>query len=131
VTDLEGFTFDGDDIKALKECKPRQCEVQLPAQAMEHFRQSIDWNAPDVDRQVSQLLHQRVIERLQDYQSKGNAALGLYHDKGSPTDVSRQFEYMLSYAQVLPKYAPDFIAFFSRILMRGPCARKICSIGRR
>src|SRR4029077_13290031 len=61
VADLEGFTFDGDDIKALKECKPRHCDVQLPAQAMEHLQQSIDWNAPDVDRRVNQLLHLRAI----------------------------------------------------------------------
>jgi hypothetical protein len=42
VTDLEGFTFDADDIKALRECKPGHCEVQLPAQAIEHLQQSID-----------------------------------------------------------------------------------------
>jgi hypothetical protein len=119
VADLGGFTFDGDDIKDLKECKPSHCEVQLPAQAIEHFQQSIDWNAPDVDRQVNQLLHQRAIERLQEYQSKGNAALGLYHDKGNPTDVSKQFEYMLSYSQVLPKYVPDF----HRYLLAYPDAR--------
>jgi hypothetical protein len=119
VSDLEGFTFDADDIKALKECKPSHCEVQLPAQAMEHFRQSIDWNAPDVDRQVNQLLHQRALERLQEYRSKGNAALGSYHDKGNPTDVSKQFEYMLSYSQVLPRYVPDF----HRYLLAYPDAR--------
>lgn len=108
LTDLEGFTLDSEDIKALKECKPSHCEVQLPAQAMERFHQSINWDAPDADQQVNQLLHQRAIERLQEYQSKGNAALGLYHDKGNPVDVSKQFEYMLSYAQALPKYAPAF-----------------------
>ena len=118
-SDLEGFTFDGDDIKALRECKPSHCEVQLPAQAIEHFQQSIDWNAPDADRQVNQLLHQRAIERLREYQSKGNAALGFYHDKGNPTDVSKQFEYMLSYSQVLPKYVPDF----HRYLLAYPDAR--------
>jgi hypothetical protein len=119
LADLEGFTFDADDIKALKECKPSHCDVQLPAQAMEHLQQSIDWNAPDVDRQVNQLLHQRAIERLLEYQSKGNAVLGFYHDKGNPTDVSKQFEYMLSYAQVLPKYAPDFHHY----LLAYPAAR--------
>jgi len=50
--------------------------VQLPAQAMERFHQSIHWDAPDADHQVNELLHQRAIERLQEYQSKGNAALG-------------------------------------------------------
>ena len=64
VTDLEGFTFDSDDIKALKECKPRHCDVQLPAQAMENIQQSINWDAPDLDQQVNQLLQRRAIERF-------------------------------------------------------------------
>lgn len=108
VTDLDGFTFDGDDIKALKRCKPRHCDVQLPAKAMEIFQQSVDWDAPDLDRRVNELLQRRAIERLQEYHRSGNEALGMYHDKDHPTDVPRQFEYMLSYARALPKYVPDF-----------------------
>jgi hypothetical protein len=112
VADLEGFTFDADDIKALKECKPSHCDVQLPAQAMEHLQQSIDWNAPDVDRRVNQLLHQRAIERLREYQSKGNAVLGFYHDKGNPTNVSKQFDpdfhcYLLAYPAGRPEHTED------------------------
>jgi len=107
VADLDGFTFDADDIKALKECKPRHCEVQLPAQAMENIQQSINWDAPDLDRQVNQLLQRRVIERLQEYHRKGNEALGTYQDKDHPTDVQKQFEYMLSYTQILPEYLPN------------------------
>jgi len=108
VTDLDGFTFDGDDIKALRECKPRHCDVQLPAQAMENIQQVINWDAPDLDRQVNQLLQRRAIERLQEYHRKGNEVLDTYHDKDHPTDVAKQFEYMLSYVRVLPKYLPDF-----------------------
>jgi len=109
--DLEGFTFDSDDIKALKDCNPHHCEVQLPAQAMENIRQSIDWDAPDHDQQVNQLLQRRAIERLNEYRRMGNEALGSYHDKNRPTDVQKQFEYMLSYARVLPEYLPDFHRF--------------------
>lgn len=108
VADLDGFTFDSDDIKALKECKPRHCDVQLPAQAMGNIQQSIHWDAPDLEHQVNQLLQRRAIERLQEYHNKGNEALGTYHDKDHPTDVPKQFEYMLSYTRVLPKYLPDF-----------------------
>jgi len=108
LADLEGFRFDSDDIKALKECKPGHCDVQIPAQAIEAFRQSINWSAPDVEQQVNRLLQLRALERLQEYQRDGNQALGIYVDKEKPTDVSKQFEYMLSYASVLPRYVPDF-----------------------
>jgi len=109
-TDLEGFNFDGDDIKSLKECKPGDCEVQMPAEGIENIHKSINWSAHPAElyREVNQHLHQRVIEGLQEYRRDGNQALGVYVDKENPTDVPQQFEYMLSYAKVLPKYLPDF-----------------------
>jgi len=45
---------------------------------------------------------------MQTYRQEGNRALGVYSDKEKPVDVSKQFEYMLSYVQVLPKVLPDF-----------------------
>jgi len=93
ATDLEGFNFDSDDIKSLKECKPGNCEVQMPAEGIENIHKSINWSAPpaELDRQVNQHLHQRVIEGLQAYRRNGNQALGVYVDKENPTDVPRQF----------------------------------------
>ena len=55
LSDLEGFTLEPDDIKQLKNCEPGRCEVQLPTKAMDVFRQSIDWAAPDKANQVNQL----------------------------------------------------------------------------
>jgi hypothetical protein len=107
LTDLEGFRFDKDDIRALKECKPSTV-TQIPAQTMQDIQHSINWEAPDLEEEVNRLLHRRAIERLQAYQREGNKALGIYHDKENPTDVPKQFEYMLSYARALPKYLPDF-----------------------
>ena len=43
LSDLEGFALDQQDIKELKNCKARNCEVQLPTEAIEDFQHSIDW----------------------------------------------------------------------------------------
>jgi hypothetical protein len=120
-TDLEGFKFDSDDIKSLRECKPGKCDVQMPAEAIENIHKSINWSVPppELDRQVNQHLHERVIEGLQAYQRDGNQALGVYVDKENPTDVPKQFEYMFSYSQALPKYLPDL----QRYLLAYPNAK--------
>ena len=109
-TDLEGFQFDSGDVKSLRECKPGKCDVQMPAEAIENIHKSINWSAPppELDRQVNQHLHERVIEGLKAYQRDGNQALAVYVDKENPTDVPKQFKYMLGYSQALPKYLPDF-----------------------
>lgn len=108
ASDLKDFTFDKDDIKALKNCKPGDCLIQVPTTSIEDLQRSIDWSAPNVDEQVNQRLQKTALQRLLTYQRDGNEALGVYNDKRDPTDVPRQFAYMLSYSKALPEQLPDF-----------------------
>jgi hypothetical protein len=108
LSDLKGFTFDSDDIKALKDCKPGDCQIQMPVSSIENLHQSVDFSAPDAEEKVNQLLQKTALERLVAYQRAGNEALGVYNDKRNPTEVPEQFKYMLSYAKALPRYLPDF-----------------------
>jgi hypothetical protein len=107
-SDLKDFSFDSDDIKGLKNCKPSDCVIQLPATSMEEFQKSIDWSAADVDEQVNQRLQKAALQRLLAYQREGNQVLGTYNDKRDPTEVPKQFAYMLSYSKALPERLPDF-----------------------
>ncbi len=52
LSDLKGFTFDSEDIKALRNCKPGECQIQKPASSIEELHQSIDLSAPDAEEQV-------------------------------------------------------------------------------
>lgn len=108
LSDLNGFSFDDDDIKALKDCKPGDCLIQMPASSIEELQRSIDWSAADVNEQVNQLLQKTVLQRLLEYEREGNKVLGVYNDKHNPTEVSEQFAYMLSYSKALPERLPDF-----------------------
>jgi hypothetical protein len=111
LSDLEGFTFDSDDIKALRNCKTGDCQIQMPTSSIEELHRLIDLSAPDAEAQVNQLLQQTVLERLTAYQREGNQALGEYNDKRHPTIVPEQFKYMLSYSKALPRYFPDFDSY--------------------
>lgn len=108
LNDLHGFGFQAEDVEELKSCKPADCKVQLPAKSMEAYQKSIDWNAPDVEDRVNQLLRESTVERLQAYQRDGNSALITYDDKDESVDTAKQFESILSYAQTLPGDLPDF-----------------------
>jgi hypothetical protein len=107
-SDLKGFSFESDDLKALQNCKPRDCLLQLPASSIEEFQRSIDWSSADASEQVNQLLRKTALQRLLTYQREGNQALGVYNDKRNPTEVPEQFAYMLSYSKALPERLPDF-----------------------
>jgi hypothetical protein len=111
LSDLDGFAFDSEDIKALRNCKTGDCEIQMPTSSIEDLHRSIDLSAPDAEAQVDRMLQQTVLERLTAYQREGNQALGVYNDKRHPTIVPDQFKYMLSYSTALPRYFPDFDSY--------------------
>src|ERR1700689_2345094 len=64
LSDLNGFTFDSEDIKALRNCKTGDCEIQMPTSSIEELHRSIDLSAPDAEAQVNRLLQQTVLDRL-------------------------------------------------------------------
>jgi hypothetical protein len=111
LSDLKGFSFDSDEIQALKKCTPGDCQIQLPASSIEDFHRSIDWSAPDFNEQVNRHLQKAALQRLLAYQREGNQALGVYNDKRNPTVVPQQFAYMLTYAKALPAHLPDFYTY--------------------
>jgi len=105
-SDVKDYNYDSDDIKALRNCKPDDCQLQMPASSIQMLQASVDLSAPDAEEKVNQVLHQILIQRLLEYQKEGNQALGVYSDKKEPTQVQEQFKYMLSYSQVVPKVVP-------------------------
>jgi hypothetical protein len=105
---LNGFTFGSDDVRALKTCVPGKCQIQLPENAMEDFRQTINWSTPNVEEQVNQLVQKRALRRVNAYQQDGDVALGRYSDKRNPADIAGQFHDILSYSEVLPDGLPAF-----------------------
>jgi hypothetical protein len=107
LSDLEGFTLEGDDIKELKNCEPGHCEVQLPTEAMDAFKQSVNWSAPDAANQVNQLGQKMALEALEKYIRGGNAELGTYRDKHHPAEVAETFQSLLSRSKALPVYLPE------------------------
>lgn len=111
LSDLAGFTLETDDVKQLKNCKPGDCDLQLPADAMEEFKQSVNWNAPDVADQVNKLAQKMALGAVNRYISGGNAALGTYMDKHHPAVVGDTFRSLLSRSKGLPAFLPDLNSY--------------------
>src|SRR5215469_1304416 len=74
LSDLQGFSLEAEDIKDLKNCEPEHCNVQLPGEAIESFKRSIDWAAPDASDRVNELARAMALDALLKYIQDGNAA---------------------------------------------------------
>ena len=113
LSDLQGFGFDSDDVKALRDCKSGACAIQIPSSAgMDELRKSVNWSAPNADEQVNQLVQKLALSRLLEYQKEGDRIFGaVYNDKGQQVNVADQFKYMISYYRVLVQDLPDFYQY--------------------
>lgn len=118
-SDFDGFTLEADDIKQLKNCEPGKCDVQLPAEAMDAFKQSVNWSAPDAANQVNRLAQKMALQAIERYIQGGNAALGTYMDKHHPAVVGETFRSLLSRSKALPAYLPEL----ERYLLEYPQAQ--------
>jgi hypothetical protein len=107
LSDLEDFTLEKQDIEELKNCKEGHCQVQLPTEAMEDFKQSIDWSAPDAANRVNLLARQMALQALLIYRNGGNTALGVYRDKKHPAAIAETFATLLTRLSALPEYLPE------------------------
>ena len=111
LSDLDGFTLDEQDVKQLKNCKPGDCEIQLPAESMQEIQKEVNWSAPDALDQVNRTAQRMALKALTQYRQQGNAALGTYRDKNHPAEVAETFASLLSRSKALPVYLPDLDRF--------------------
>ncbi len=83
ATDVGAFAVSDDDVKELRDCKPNDCNFKLPATDMERLHTGIDLTAPDAKARVGTYARQRMVEYVNDYRARGNAAMLVYDDRGS------------------------------------------------
>ncbi|HYR86754.1 MAG TPA: hypothetical protein VE422_21890 [Terriglobia bacterium] len=107
ASDLLGFTISSEDLNDLKNCKPGDCDVQLPSEAMDQFRKSVNWTAPDAESRANELAQRMALDAVLAYRTGGNAALGVYRDKNHPTKVAETFQSLLNRLKSLPVYLPE------------------------
>jgi hypothetical protein len=93
------------DVKELKDCRPGACVMKLPATAMAHLHDAIDWSAGDTQAQVSVLARQGLIAYVTDYLTRGDAALVVYDDRGN-VRASEAFADLLTATPQVYEYVP-------------------------
>ncbi len=81
LDDLKDLTLESHDIEDLKKCVVGDCQLKLSAKMIERFQKEIDWEAPDYNSQVTQLLKVMLLDYVRDYLARGDVALIEYNDK--------------------------------------------------
>jgi hypothetical protein len=91
VRDVEGLTLDESDIKSLRDCRVGRCGVQLSADAINRFRQEIDWTHTDAPQRANGVMRQVLVDYVSRYQQAGTDASMQYADRADLTNVRGEF----------------------------------------
>jgi len=80
--DVAAIEVSSKDVDELRNCRPNDCNVKLPATDMDRLHTTIDFTAPDARARVTAYARQRLLEYVTGYRERGNAAMVVYDDQG-------------------------------------------------
>ena len=83
AADVAAVTISNRDVAEMKECRPGDCVVKLPATDMRRIHEEMNWSGADLQAQLSAYARRRLIEYVTDYRARGDSAMAIYDDRGN------------------------------------------------
>ena len=94
--DLAELTLEDEDIRSLRECRVNDCDVQLSADAIERFRNDVNWKSPEASRLAMALLRRILSDYVKDYLASGSSAAMEYADASTRLSQADEFSSMVA-----------------------------------
>jgi len=84
-SDVAAVTINARDVADMKNCKPGDCVVKLPATDMRRIHDEMNWSASpsDLQTQLNAYARHRLVEYVTDYRTRGDSAMAIYDDRGN------------------------------------------------
>jgi hypothetical protein len=112
--DVAAVTINPRDVAEMKNCKPGDCVVKLPATDMQRIHDQTNWSAPDVQAQLSAYARRRLVEYVTDYRRRGDSAMAVYDDSGNLTVRSSEaFGAQLAESPYVYQTVPSLQRYFA------------------
>jgi hypothetical protein len=82
-SDLDALTTTRDDFD-LRRCRVANCDIRLPASAIQHFATSVDWRTPEAEAHASTLFKHLLLAHVRSYAAGGPGLITEYDDDRTP-----------------------------------------------
>jgi hypothetical protein len=123
AADVEGVTVSTRDVADMKDCRPGDCVVKLPATDMRRIHEETNWSADDIQAQLSAYARRRLVEYVTDYRARGDSAMAIYDDRGNlNVHASEAFAGMLAESPYVYQNIPSlgrYLAAYPREKLAG------------
>jgi hypothetical protein len=80
AADVQDVLITAQDVEDMKDCKPGNCVMKLPATDMQRLQAEIDWKA-DPQSQLTAFARKRIVEYVTEYRAHGDSAMVVYDDR--------------------------------------------------
>ena len=111
LSDFEGMTLDAGDVKHLGKCVVNNCEVRLPAEAIERFRNEADGSSESRTARANARFRQMLAAYAASYVQRGDAALFRYDNNNDPVRIADSLRLLAPRFAFLRDTAPDLHAY--------------------
>ena len=114
--DVESVVISPRDVSDMRDCKPGDCVVKLPATDMQRIRADMNWSAPaaELQAQMNAYARRRLVEYVTDYRARGDAALAIYDDRRTAhVRASQAFAELLADSPFLYQRVPSMQRYFA------------------
>ena len=112
--DLEGFSLENRDLTDLPNCRIGNCNVKLPAGAIERLSHDVDWSRSDHDVRAQAVVREELLSYIEAYLHQGNSGLIEYHDKTNSVRLAREFRGVLDARPGLGEFVPEFREYLAQ-----------------
>ncbi len=112
--DLEGFSLETRDLADLPNCRIGNCNVKLPAGAIERLSRDVDWSRSDKDIRAQSVIREELLRYIEAYLHGGDSALIEYHDKKNSVRLAREFRGVLDARPDLGEFVPEFREYLAQ-----------------
>lgn len=116
AADVAAFTLNTRDVTEMKNCRPGDCVVKLPATDMQRIHDQTNWSASPtaLQAQLSAFARRRMVEYVTDYRTRGDSALAVYDDRGNMNVRSSEaFAAQVAESPYMYQNVPSLTAYLS------------------
>lgn len=113
AADVAKLAFDRDEVDALKNCKPGNCDIRLSGAGMTALQSAVDWKAADYVERANAFARKTAIDYITAYRARGDAALVTFNDTGKPVNLGAEWKAIVGNSPLLQTLRPEIVRYLT------------------
>lgn len=106
LDDVAGMVLSADNLRAVRSCRPADCDIKLSSSEMTRLQQRLHAAGELWQQAAHQEFRAIVLNRIEAYRRGGLSGLPAPHDQEVPTDLQAVFAGLLASTPALARHAP-------------------------